>query len=327
MLAGPGPSRPFQETLIMASSTTGSCKTWSALLALVLATALFENSPRDAHGQKKAKAKAAPENGVPELSVDLDEAIRLVEAGEFQSFLERYAPVEVLRRMRQEDIVERAAAMLAEAPEGKTQLAKMLRALRQITPRYDKSRGLATLEFDPFAAGVPEAAGDLHLPSGANLKLTGIGDDLPKALAEAVKLLEANKIADLAERFFPASEVARLREGDQMAALVQQFKDTPELSAAMLKELKLMQAVEPVITDKGQVAAFPFEPPGGKRDVARVVKLQKGPGGWRLFDDAPRVSAELLRQSKLKPKSGVSEVQMELIGGNWRFVELPLLGH
>ena len=38
-----------------------------------------------------------------------------------------------------------------------------------------------------------------------------------------------------------------------------------------------------------------------------------------------RVIAELTRQSRLKPRSAVTTVLMERIGGNWRFIELPAL--
>src|SRR5262249_27808795 len=164
----------------------------------------------------------------------IDDASGSVEAGEFQRFLERYAPVEILRRMRQDDLVEQAAATLAARPQTKTQLLAVLRALKGQTPQYDKSRGLATLDFDPFASGVPEAADDLHLPAGADVNAAGLGDDLSKVVAQAIKLLEAGDMAAFVERLFPVTEIARLRKGEQMPALLQQFKDSPELSTAML---------------------------------------------------------------------------------------------
>ncbi len=297
---------------------------WYLLVAIAVAGLSCWYSAGAALGQGKAKSKTTAPAAAPELAADLEDAIRVVEAGEFQKFLERYAPVDILRRMRQDDVVEQAAGMLAQQPQGKAQLLAILRALQKQTPRYDKSHGFATLEFDPLASGVPEAVGELHLPTGADLKLTGLGDDLPKALAEAIRLLEAGDIAGFAERMFPPTEVARLRQGDQMAALVQQFKEIPELPAAMLADFKRMQAAKPELTEKGQVAVFKLA--AGKGAPERAVKLQKGKGGWRLYDDSPRVSAELTRQAKLRPGSSVMNVQMELIGGNWRFVELPLFG-
>lgn len=279
---------------------------------------------QETRGQTKTKSKPAPRAaGEPDLAADIDEAIRAVEAGEFQTFLERYAPVEILRKMRQEDLVEQAAAALAGRPQSKAQLLAVLRALKEKTPRYDKSRGLATLDFDPFASGVPEAADELHLPTVADLKLTGLGDDLSKVVAQAIKLLEAGDMAVFVERLFPATEIARLRQGDQLPALLQQFKATPELQTAILADFKRMQNAKPELAEKGQVAVFKLA--AEKDQPARTVKLQKTGRDWRLFDDAPRVSAEVVRQAKLKPRSSVMSVQMELIGGNWRFVELPML--
>jgi hypothetical protein len=224
--------------------------------------------------------------------------------------------------MRQEDVVDQAATMLAQQPQGKVKLLAVLQALKKQTPRYDKSRGLAALDFDPVASGVPEAPIDLKLPATGELKLTGFGDDLAKTIAEATKLLEKGEIATFVERLFPATEIARLMQNDQMAALLQQFKDTPELQTAMLTDLQRMQATKAELTEKGQVAVFKLA--ANKELPARTVKMQKTGNHWRLFDDGPRVTVELARQSKLKPQSSVMNVQMELIGGNWRFVELPL---
>src|SRR5262249_52992770 len=149
------------------------------ILAILAAGSVFSHCIPAGHAQSRTKAKpanAAAEE--PDLSADLDEAIRIVEAGQFQKFLERYAPVEILRQMRQQDVVQQAATMLAQQPQGKAQLLAILQALKKQTPRYDKSRGLATLEFDPLASGVPEAPVELNLPPAGDLKLAGLGDDL-----------------------------------------------------------------------------------------------------------------------------------------------------
>jgi hypothetical protein len=277
-----------------------------------------------ARGQPNAKAKTETRaSGHPDVMSDLDDAIRAVESGEFQRFLETYAPVEMLRRMRQENLVEQAAEMLAQQRETKPQLLAVLRALKKQMPRFDKSRGLATLDFDPFVSGVPEAADELHLPAAGDLKLTGLGDDLTNVLSEAVNLLEAGDTTTFVERLYPPTEIARLRQAEQLPALLQQFKDTPELRVALLGDFKRLKLLNSELVEKGEVAVF--ELAAEKDQPARTVKLQKFGRDWRLFDDAPRVSAELVRQAKLKPRSAVVSVQMELIGGNWRFVELPTL--
>src|SRR5262245_17389522 len=225
------------------------------------------------HAQAKKSAPAATAAKEPDLAADLDEAIRVVEAGQFQKFLELYAPVEILRQMRQQDVVQQAAAMLAQQPQGKAQLLAILQALKKQTPHYDKSRGLATLEFDPFASGVPETPLNLNIPSAADVKLSGLGDDLTKVVTQATKLLEAGDVVTFVEKLFPATELARLNQPDQMAALLQQLKDTPELQTSMLADFKRMQATKAALTDKGQIAVFKLA--AGKDLPERIVKMQK----------------------------------------------------
>lgn len=252
----------------------------------------------------------------------LDDAIRQVEAGEFATFLERYAPVEMLRELRRKNLVERAAAVLAERPQTKVQLLALLRTLRKQTPQFDKSEGLAALQFDPAALEPPESVGELHIPSTAGLKLTGLGGDPPRVLGEAIRLLEAGDISTFVDRLFPATEIARLQEFGQMQALQQQFEDTPELTAALLADLKRMQSVQPALSGDGLVASFPLAAENGQ--PARTIKLQKVGRDWRLFDDAPRVATEITRQAQFK-SSDLTTVELERVGGKWRFIELPLL--
>jgi len=307
----------------MTHSPTSSGRRIAVVVAavVVVGASLWHHAPFT-HAQAKKSPPAATAAKEPDLAADLDEAIRVVEAGQFQKFLELYAPVEILRQMRQQDVVQQAAAMLAQQPQGKAQLLAILQALKKQTPHYDKSRGLATFEFDPSASGLPETPINLNVPSAADQKLSGLGDDLPKVITQATKLLEAGDLATFVEKLFPATELARLNQPDQMAALLQQFKDTPELQTSMLADFKRMQATKAALTDKGQVAVFKLA--AGKDLPERIVKMQKAGNHWRLFEDGPRVTDELARQSKLKPPGNVMSVQMELIGGNWRFVELPL---
>ena len=327
-------------------------------------------------GQTKSKSAAARQ---PELATDLDNAIQILEQNDFRAFLEQYAPVDVLRRLRQQDLVERAAAMMSSKPQTKQQLLAILKALRKQTPTFDKSRGLATMQFDTLASGVEEIAGELHVPVTDDVKLVGLGADLNKVMEEATRLLEAGDVQAFVERLFPASELARLQEPGAMQDLVQQFKvttgvptaprptalrpgglqpvgpqsvtpqpvgprpgglqaplgpaiaqpvpqqnqDSPNFLQAFQADFKRLQTLTPELTDKGQVAVFRIE--SQNQQPARVIKFQKMGTDWRLFDDAGRVIGELTRQSKLKPRSAVTTVQMERIGGNWRFIELPAL--
>ena len=288
-------------------------------------------------GKSKSSSSAARE---PDLAADLDEAVRILEQDDYRTFLERYAPVEVLRRLRQQDLFERAATMMSGQPQTKSQLLAILKALRKQTPTFDKSRGLATIQFDTVASGVDEVAGELHLPATDGVKLVGLGSDLNKVTAEAARLLAASDFQTFVERLFPASELARLQEPGAMQELLQQFAPTPSTQPALQRtskpvaetprllqslqaDFKLLQTLKPELTEQGRVAVYRIESPD--QLPVRVVKFQKVGADWRLFDDAGRVSAELTRQAKLKPRSAVTTVLMERIGGNWRFIELPAL--
>lgn len=294
------------------------------IVRLGIASLLLASLPGPANGQATSAGKSTPANSrEPDVMRDLDDAIRLIEKNEFQAFLERFAPVEILRKLRQQDLVERAAGVMNEQAQTKLRLLIVLNALKKQTPRFDKSRGLATIDFDPLANNVPELQADLHLPDTSGLKLTGLGSDHARVIDEAIRLLESGDIATFVERLFPAAEVARLRDDAQRQVLHQQFKSHPEISRSMIADFKRMQSVQPELDDQGQTALFRLA--AGQGQPARTIKLQKIKGDWRLFDDSPRVAQELLRQSQLKPRSNVTPVQLELIGGNWRFVELPFL--
>lgn len=307
-------------------------------------------SVAELNGQGPAKSQSGkPKSAATsdtDVVADLDQAISMVEKDEFKAFLEKYAPVEVLRRFRQQDLLERAAAVMATQAQTKKQLIALLKALRKETPAFDKSRGLATFQFDPFAHGVQEVTGELHLPITDDVKLVGLGSDLKKVVAEATRLLADGEVQSFVERMFPASELARLKEPGAMADLLQQIKgvgdqptpaqrvrlgpaaaqqpQTPtNLLQGMLEDFKRLENLTAELTDKGQIALFRIDEKDQK--PLRAIKFQKVGSDWRLFDDTSRVSAELTRQSKLQPRAGITTVQMERVGGNWRFVELPAL--
>jgi hypothetical protein len=300
--------------------------------------------------KSKTGSAAAAE---PQLVDDLEEAIRVVEKDDFKTFLERYAPVDMLRQLRQQDLLDRAAAVMAAQPQTKTQLVAMLKALQKQTPKYDKSRGLATIQFDAIASGIEAAPPEIRLTLTDDAKQTGLGDDLKKVLADASKLLAAGDVEKFVERMFPASELARLQQPGAMQDLVHQIKakantpdpsggaagggsisrakpraksepETPSLLEALQEDFKLLQTLTPELTDNGQVAIFRIKFASDMQSE-RVVKFQKIGNDWRLFDNSARVTDELARQFKLKPRSAITTVTMERIGGNWRFIELPAL--
>lgn len=300
-------------------------------------------SVRDSNGQVKGDPKPSPSKSGRdarkiEWTTDIDDAIQTVEKDDFKIFFERYAPVEVLRQLRQQDLLDRAATVLAGKPQAKAQLLAILKAIRKQTPAFDKSRGLATIQFDAFKDGVEEISGELHLPVTEGIELTGLGGNLNKVLADASELLMKEDTRTFIEKLLPASELARLQEPAAMQDLLQQFKslaavpagqDAPNVMQQLKADFIRMRQLTPQMTEEGKVAVFRIEPPINQPlnpQQVRIIKFQKVGDNWRFFDDAARVATELTRQAKLKPPSTTTTIQMELIGGNWRFIELPTLG-
>ena len=306
----------------MVKPRDGSRQTWmTAAICLTVLSGIIVWPPIvNVLGQEAVKPKTPPATVLQaDLVGDLDKAIQLIEKNDYRTFIEQYGPVEILRKLRQQDLVDRAAALMASQPKTKTQLLTMLKALKGQSPKFDKSGGMATLEFDTSAGGTDEVPGELNIPDTLGLKLTGLGSDLNRVFADAAKLLEAGDITAFADRVFPASELARLQAADARQAMLQQFKETPELAQSMIADFKSLQTAKPTLTDNGNVASFSMA------SSKRTIKFQKVDANWRLFDDSPRVVTELTRQAKLKPGSAIRIVQMERIGGNWRFIELPVL--
>ena len=272
-------------------------------------------------GTPKPKPTAAAVQK-PELAKDLEAAIQLIERNDFQTFIEQYCPVDMLRKLRQQDLVERAATVMANQPKTKPQLLAMLKALKEQSPAFDRSGGLATLQFDASAGNVEEIPGELNIPDTFGAKTTGLGNDLNHVIAEAAVLLEKGDFNTFIDSLFPASELARVHAPDTRQALLLQLKETPDLAKSMIADLNRLKGVTPELTEKGTVATFTISGTGTRK---RVMKFQNVESHWRLFDDSPRVVTELTRQVKLRPGSAITVVQMERIGGNWRFIELPLL--
>lgn len=295
----------------------------AAICLVALAGVFLLRSADDVMGQG-AKPKSPPAaTGKTDLDSDLENAIQLIEKNDFAAFIDLYCPVDMLRRLRQQDLVDRAATVMKSQQRLKPQLLSLLKGLKGQSPKFDKSGGMAILEFDTSGGNVEEFLGELNIPESFDLKVTGLGSDLGRAITDATKLLEAEDISAFVDAVYPASELSRLQAPDSRKALLQQFKETPELAQSILADLKLLAAMKPVVSKEGDVATFSI--PGDEQHPKRAIKFQKVDANWRLFDDSPRVVKELSRQTKLKPGSSITIVQMERIGGNWRFIELPML--
>jgi hypothetical protein len=309
----------------------------AALFSFIVVTSML-TLPQSLLGQPAASTAKSSPNHSDEIVKDLDEAIRILEKGDFKLFLELYAPVEALRKLRQQNLVDRAAAGMAGQPQSTRKLIATFKALKSTPPKFDRSGGLAVLEFDPRPHGIDEIPGELHLPASEGQKLTQLGSDLKVVLKQASKLLDDGDYKEFVEGLFPASEIARLKTPGAMQELLLLFQRGPDsapfveggkrmtgspLLISLKADLALLQTMTPEVAEQGKLAVFHID---AKPDQpARDIKFQLVEGSWRFFDNAERITNELSAQSKLKPRSAVVVVQMERVGGNWRFIELPAI--
>ncbi|MEI8381227.1 MAG: hypothetical protein WCJ09_13950 [Planctomycetota bacterium] len=292
-------------------------------VSLTVFAAVFLLQPVDPVMGQLANSSKSLTAAKSDLPGDIKLAIQLIEKKDFRTFLELYCPVEMLRKLRQQDLVDRAATVLASQPKTKAYLLALFNSLQVQTAKFDKSGGIATLEMDPKSPIPDEIPGELNIAEIFELKLTGLGSDLSRVITEATKLLEEPNVTEFVDRVFPASELARLQTPDSRQTLLLQFKETPEMAKSIVADLKILATIKPEISKDGKEATFSVL--GGEPSIKREIKFQKVGNDWRLFDDSPRIATELTRQAKLVPGATSKVVQMERIGGNWRFIELPAL--
>jgi hypothetical protein len=276
-----------------------------------------------AQGVGKQNPSATKE---PDLTADLDAAIRSVEQNDFITFLDLYAPVDVLRRLRQQDLVERSAKVIASQPQTKRRLLVMLKALREQTPKYDKSRGLATLQFDPNAHGDDSVPGEIQLPNTDDLKLAGLGGDLKKVVEGASVLLAAGDLKKFVEQLFPASELARLKDPAAMQDLLQQIGGAanPPVNGGLSSGGGAGSFTAP--TPKPAPARPGLNRPGAKPPSADSPTLLQALQAdfKRLQTLTPELTDKgQVAVYKIESKDGqpVRVIKLQKVGGHWRLFD------
>ena len=159
-------------------------------------------------------------------------------------------------------------------------------------------------------------------PSG---QVVGLGPDLVTALTRASRLLEDGQTAQFVRSVFPLAELARLSEEDAMERHLFRISSQPEMSAAMIRDLKA--AAKAKIKLNGDLAevAVPALLAG---DNERILKFELVDGNWRLFDGG-KESRALQKKLVSEPAGGHTvpgirgSIVLSYSNGSWRMIGMP----
>lgn len=266
-------------------------------------------------------AQPKPAASEPKIADDLADLERALEAKDYATFIEKYVPVEDLRQIRKQNILNQVGQQFAARPESAKLLA-LVKKLKTLTPTYDPSKGEATFTMPELVGTDAES---IVPPDPTGKPGPGYGGDLKAVLAACVVDIDKADWKTFVAKMYPAREAARLQDSGELQTLIATLDAHPGMREQLRADLKQMQALQPRIT--GNVAEFTLK----RRALPdRTVKLQKSGADWRFFDNSAAVTAEIqkiaaLKLPDFKAASDEGQVRFERIGGNWRFVKMPRL--
>ena len=99
-------------------------------------------------------------------------------------------------------------------------------------------------------------------------------EQLPTAIAEAIRLLEAKQYQPFLEAFVKPDELKARVSGGDLAQFAQKFGESPRV-ARLLTALKEAQQVKPLMDKGDTVATFPVSAPDGGPTTIRFEKIGK----------------------------------------------------
>lgn len=156
-------------------------------------------------------------------------------------------------------------------------------------------------------------------------KPVGLGSDLSMMLEAAARLLEDGKTEEFIQNVYPYPELARLSEADLMERLLLRISTSPEMKAAMIRDLKAAAAEKATVSGNDAEVKLP---PLVARDEPRILKFELVDGNWRFFD-GQKESRDMYRQLVTADIPAVtipgSRGRMVLArsGENWRLSSEP----
>lgn len=258
------------------------------------------------------------------LAADLSAAQKLLEQGKYAEFMERFAPAEELRRIRQADAMDQAAKAISQRPEAAKKLVELLKDLKARKPTFDSSGGYATFEIETGGAANPEPPPTPPVAKKvAVFAMEGYDGELGEVVAAALKSLEAGEDGTFADKLLPVSAALKLQEEDARAAYLARLKQLPAVRKRMVDDLKAIAELKPEMSEEGKVATFTLS---GEDVPDRTIRFEKNRTSWRLADGSEKVTASIDAASQVKlvaPRSR-TRVEFEKLGGGWRFVQMKL---
>ncbi|GAB4159563.1 MAG: hypothetical protein Tsb009_36850 [Planctomycetaceae bacterium] len=265
----------------------------------------------DIRTTQKKSPNAAEIQAQKEVHAAMRDAIRTWESGKFREFLEYYAPVEELQRIRRgEDggtagLAKRIAQIKKEDPKRflemtKSVVEKMKKSLK-LKAKFDPSYHIAKFHI----VYQPEeilSVKQLTLFKVVNpvVNATGYGLDLKNTIKAAQKDLQNGNVLSYLKKMLPISE---LQQND-VAKLAARMKASPKSISTALNDLKAMQALVEKTDIKQNVAVFKIPRPplivddfnGQKHKIEigpKIIKLEKVGKHWRFFDNTIRLQKNL----------------------------------
>jgi hypothetical protein len=328
-------------TLALAAFVVGLCCGQPALCGPSGPAGSDGADPKVSPSGNSKQAASSPAQA--EVQKTLNDAIAVVEAGDLVKFVEFYAPVELLRNLRDQGRLE----TLRSSPPDSRILLSLLRRFQngevrlerdglvaRVTPRRDKSDSPPKEDVD-----APDPLAAVPSPKLDKLKLVGYGSDLSQVVKSSLAALDTGELESFIDHVFPAGELGRLQSHDGKTQLVARLKKQPEFIEQMRRDLKAIGDATPEFNADKTVATIVLRTPtadkrpGDAPPEPRTVKFQKVDGSWRFYDNSTPVREEMARQSRLLPPKlkylpgmrveNPDVLVMEKLGSSWRLAALP----
>lgn len=311
----------------MSRSRNRLCAALAAgLLSLVLSDPLWAQT-RSRPGRGGLQLQQRLESRLRE---DLLAALKLLEQ-DYGTFAESYLVPEATPRPLPAAEIRRLHAVLSLFAEQPVQLFESgteAESRVKITPEV--ARKLSP----PPPPKTPPATSGRDTPQAA-----GYGDDPQRALASAIRDLEAGNHREFLRSMFPLAELERLRASGQEDACLKRFAEDKVQPQLMIDDLRRMTREKPEFTTENgiryAVYAIETDPRSlNSRDNSykierllspppRACILELSGGHWRLHDGNREAREQVKHQRRPGVEEGTIGLRWQRTDAGWRLSEIP----
>ena len=103
---------------------------------------------------KDIDSEPTPKDPRVELDTTITEAIRLLEAEDFETFVKKFAPPDELKK-KDDQAIQNMVKRIEDAPlEEAEMVVDLFRKIKKLKPRYEKSQTIAIFQSDPIGSGI-----------------------------------------------------------------------------------------------------------------------------------------------------------------------------